>query len=135
LLIGGNGFRARIERIKHRKAVGMTDDTSPKLIRFGLYSVVFSVLAILSVFGEYEILRHYWFGNKGPILGIIFLLLPGTAIGLAVSGILLGKNAIFDIGRDRAFGIIGIVVSLLTLIFCCLLFGFYLVVMSSFSGL
>ena len=107
---------------------------SPKLPRPGLASVVFGLLAILSVIGEFGVLLYGWSGHESWIVGFIFLLLPGTAIGLAISGIVLGTDGIGYKGSDRAFGVIGLLISLLTFPSCCLLFSFFCVASGGLMG-
>lgn len=69
-------------------------DNHPHLITrlhtSGLAPIVLGLLAILCVIVEYEVLRYGWSGHESLMIGIIFLLLPGTAIGLTISGMALG---------------------------------------------
>ena len=100
-------------------------DTNPKIPKIGLASILFGLLAILSVIGEYEILSYSWSGHESWILGIIFELLPAIAIGMALSGITFSIIGIKEKDRNRVFGGIGLLISLLTFLLCCLLFSFF----------
>ncbi len=110
-------------------------NASPELPKPGLASVVFGLFAILSVIGEFGVLFYSWSGHENWILAIIFLLLPGTAIGLAISAIVLGTYGIGEKGSDRAFGVIGLLIGLLTFPSCCLLFSFFCVASGGLMGL
>jgi hypothetical protein len=107
---------------------------SPELPKFGLLSIAFGVVAILSVIGEYETLLISWLGYESPILSVIFVALPVIAVSLAVLGILYSKNAMMERGSNRALGVIGLIISFLTFPSCCLLFAFFFIASGGLMG-
>ena len=100
---------------------------SPTLPKFGLFSIAFGILGILSVIGEFAILWYGWSGYENWLLSIAFLFLPWIALGSAVLGILFGKDGILEKGNNRILGAIGLLISLLPFFLCCLLLAFFVV--------
>jgi hypothetical protein len=99
--------------------------TSTILPKFGLLSIAFGILGILSVVGEFAILWYGWSGYENWFLSITFLFLPWIALGSAVLGILFGKDGILEKGNNRILGVIGLLISLLPFFLCCLLLAFF----------
>lgn len=103
---------------------GNHPSTSPKSLRFGLPSVGVSLAALLVVAGVGAIALFGQTHRTSPvlsaILSVICLLLPGTGVGLAITGAIWGFEAIGEPGKERVLGAIGLLVSLATLA-CCLL--------------
>ncbi len=100
---------------------------TPTPATFGLLSIAFGILGILSIPGEFAVLWYGWSGHVSWLLGITFLFLPWIALGSAVLGILFSKDGILEKGSNRILGIIGLIISWLPFLLCCLLLAFFVV--------
>jgi len=110
-------------------------DTARRLPKNGLVSMAFGMLAILSVVAEYFDLIYSWSGHESPLINFLFLLLPGVAIALALTGIIVSRNAMQWKDSNFPFGVIGLFASVFTFFLCCALFAFFCVASGGLMGL
>ncbi len=91
-------------------------DLKLPISKLGWISIGSGLLAILVLVVAYKTSSS----ADSSVLNIFFLFLPGTALGLSLAGVFFGKEAIKE-KNNRVLGVVGILISLFPLLFCCLL--------------
>jgi hypothetical protein len=102
--------------------------------RVGIASFILGLLALVTVLILFSVFfsQSYWESDGYNVVDI--LRLPCITFSLMVSGAILGIISIAENSNKKVFGVLGLLMSLLTILACCSLFALIFASSGGFGG-